>query len=136
MRTASEIEALLAQCTGSESYHFNAITKMMGIVYTDGIHLMAHECEAHWLIDAIASHQRTAMKDEMLSSIQFWTLTIHEDHSATLICERDAGDIAIKQEIAFTDFPLESIRIWLERGMASIDGQEKPMMIAMLPQER
>ena len=135
MKTALEIEAILAQCTSSEGYHYNAIVRKAGIVYTEGIRMLVIECQAWWLMDAIATHQPTAMKDGMLKDMQFWTLTV-KNGSADLICERDAGDIAIRQEIPYTDFPLDSIKVWLERGMAMIDGEERMVMVAMLPSER
>ena len=71
----------------------------------------------------------------MLRDMQFWTLSV-KDNSAALICERDEGDIVIRQNIEYTDFPLPSIRIWLEAGAAIIDGTERSVMVAMLPSER
>lgn len=53
----------------------------------------------------------------MLQEIQFWKLTVHEDRSATLICERDQGDVAIEQQIPFTDFPLAEIKLYLQEGV-------------------
>jgi len=53
----------------------------------------------------------------MLQQIQFWKLTVNEDRSALLICERDRGDLVVSQEISFTDFPLKQITLYFERGV-------------------
>ena len=136
MESRAAIEAVLAQCTGSENYHYNAIAKKSGIVYTEGLRTLCLMAEAWWILDAIASHQPQCRRDPQLRQVQFWTLTVNKDRSATLICERDQGDEAIRQNIEYTDFPLPSIRIWLEAGAAIIDGTERSVMVAMLPSER
>lgn len=43
----------------------------------------------------------------MLREIQFWNLQVKPDNSAVLTCERDEDDIALTQEIEYTDFPLK-----------------------------
>ena len=53
----------------------------------------------------------------MLQEIQFWTLTVNQDDSARLVCERDADDIVVEQEIPLTDFPLPELKFFLERGV-------------------
>jgi len=54
--------------------------------------------------------------DPMLQEIQFWRLTVNVDRSAVLSCERDQGDIAVTQELEFTDFPLPSITLYVQQG--------------------
>ncbi|MBD2060200.1 hypothetical protein H6F88_30100 [Oculatella sp. FACHB-28] len=53
----------------------------------------------------------------MLQGIQFWTLTVNPDRSARLMCERDQGDVAVTQEIPFTDFPLQSLKLYYQQGV-------------------
>jgi hypothetical protein len=108
-------ESDLAQFTGSQMYYQNPF----GIRYTEGVQYMAEHGGAYWLIDAIASWQRNpkVRNDRMLQEIQFWKLTAHEDQSATLICEREQGDVAIEQYIPFTDFPLAEIRLCCQQGV-------------------
>ncbi len=60
---------------------------------------------AYWLIDAIRAPHRQANaswqidprvnRDPMLQQIQFWKLTVNDDQSALLVCERDEGDVAV-----------------------------------------
>lgn len=135
MKSAAEINAALSQFVGTEGYRYNSVARASSVVYTEGIRALTDLCQCWWLMDAICSHQPQCRRDPMLNQIQFWTLSV-KDNSAVLICERDEGDIAIRQNIEYTDFPLPSIRIWLEAGAAIIDGTERSVMVAMLPSER
>lgn len=115
-------EADLAQFTGTEQWYQHPL----GILYTDGVRHVAQQGGAYWLIDAIASWQLEpdVRDDSMLQEIQFWKLVVNEDRSAVLTCERDTDDVAVTQSIPLTDFPLRSIRLFLEDG------------VLMLPSER
>lgn len=104
-------QADLGQFIGSTSFYQH----FLGITYTEGVHHVAEEGEAYWLIDAIASWQADpkVKQDPKLQDIQFWKLVVKEDDSAQLICERDTDDVVLIQEIAYTDFPLTEIRFYL-----------------------
>lgn len=108
-------EGDLAQFIGTSQYYRHNL----GLLYTDGVKHVADQGEAYWLLDAIASWQNDSRirNDEMLQNIQFWKLTVHEDHSATLTCERDTDDVVLTQEIPFTDFPLKHIKFYLQEGV-------------------
>jgi hypothetical protein len=92
---------------------------LLNIQYTEGVQYMAQKAGAYWLIEAIAFWQKSpAVKDDpMLQEIQFWKLIVREDHSATLICERDSGNVAVTQEIPFTDFPLANFQLYCQGGI-------------------
>ncbi|MCA2684625.1 MAG: hypothetical protein IM504_04025 [Microcystis sp. M038S2] len=77
----------LEQFTGTENYYKHS----MGLLYTDGVHYLVQD--------------------------QFWKLRVNSDHSASLTCERDEGNIALSQEISYTDFPLESVTLYLADGV-------------------
>jgi hypothetical protein len=114
-------EADLAQFTGTSTYYQHAL----GIQYTDGVHYLAEYGGAYWLLDAIASWQIDPQvnQDPMLQQIQFWKLTVNDDRSALLVCERDAGDIAVSQEIPFTDFPLKQITLYFQQGIVLLPSE-------------
>ena len=112
MLKPDEITQGLSNFHGTEKYHrFSILFPKM--VLTDGAKWLGDNAECFWLFDAIASHQKQAMKDPMLKEMQFWTLKVNSDKTATLICERDTDDVAITQKIEHTDFPLEEIKIWV-----------------------
>lgn len=89
------------------------------VIFTPGVKFLAEKGGAYWLIDAIASYfgtphmRRSIAADPRLEGLQFWRLEISEDHSAVLTCCADSGvKPTIRQEISFTDFPLEYVDIW------------------------
>lgn len=108
-------EADLAQFTGTSTYYQHSL----GVHYTDGVYYLAEHGGAYWLIDAIASWQidPRVNQDPMLRQIQFWKLTVNDDQSALLVCERDEGDVMVSQEIPFTDFPLKEVRLYFQNGV-------------------
>lgn len=121
MHTPSEIEQALAHCTGTEGYY-----RYQDFLLTDGVELLCKMSECFWLIDLLDAYQEEARKDDMLQSIQFWTLTVKQG-VGELICERDTNDIAFKIPLPQTDFPLETIRLWVApRGT---------LPVVMLPSE-
>jgi hypothetical protein len=122
-------ETTLAHFTGTERY-FRHWTS--AIIYTDGIEYL-NANGAGWLVDAIASHQHNEkVRNE---PFQLWELKVNKGkRKAVLTCKSDSDQPAIvKQLIEYTNFPLESIQIYVELG--SIDGV-KEEFIAMLPSER
>lgn len=88
------------------------------VIYTPGVHYLAEQAGAYWLIDAIASYfgsevmERAMAKDHRLRSLQIWKLKVN-DHAAVLTAEADSGvPPFVREEIPFTDFPLDEIDIW------------------------
>ena len=130
MKTAAEINEGLNQFTGTEHYHrYSPLFPKM--LLSDGVLWLCENADCLWLADAVASHQPKAMKDASLRDMQFWTLKVHgeSNKSATLTCERDTDDVAITQEIEYTDFPLPEIKLYV--GPATEDGE----MLCYLPSE-
>jgi hypothetical protein len=130
-------ESDLSQFYGTEQYFRHWTRKLL---YTDGVQYVAEKGGAHWLIDAIASYQgdRRITGSSMLRDMQFWKLK-KEGSSAVLTCRADSGHKpAITQKIEFTDFPLNEIEIWVERGGIPANNEQgyEEAMVAMLPGER
>lgn len=120
----------LNQFSGTDTW-YRHFTKCL--TYTEGVKYMADVGGAHWLIDAIASHQPKARRNASLRDFQLWTLSV-KDGKAVLTCQEDAGvPPAITQQIEHTDFPLEEVKLYCERG--SIDGINESYVL-MLPGER
>lgn len=103
-------EADLRQFTGTENYWRH----WLGFNYTDGVKYLAEKGEAYWLLDAIGSYQPKVRN----IPFQLWTLKVKEDKSAVLEMREDSGQpVKIRQEIPFTDFPLEEIKLYLIDGI-------------------
>ena len=113
--------AELAQFTGTTTYYSHPL----GLRYTDGVQYLAERGGAYWLLDAIASWQgdERVSQDPMLQQIQFWRLTVNDDRSALLVCDRDRGDVAVSQEIDWTDFPLDQITLYCQQGVVLLPSE-------------
>lgn len=133
--TPDEIRNALAHATGSERFF---ATMMPNHFTTQGVQYMAELCEAYWLIDAIISHQRNPKV--RAEEFQVWTLHVaakpparqHNQIDAILICTDGNSTELTRQNIEFTDFPLDEIKIFTELG--SIDGKHTARIL-MLPTE-
>ncbi len=103
----------LPRHTGTEQYWKNPFHPFR---YTDGVKFLAEMGQCYWLLDAIGSWQISpkVRGNKMLGEIQFWTLEVKENNSAKLVCERDSNDVAVTQEIEYTDFPLPKIKLYLQ----------------------
>jgi hypothetical protein len=111
----------LSQFTGTSQYYQHSL----GVLYTDGVQYMAERGGGYWIIDAIAAwqlHPKVHL-DPMLQQIQFWTIVVHDDRSATMVCERDTDDIAVSQQIPFTDFPLKRLRLYFQNGVVLLPSE-------------
>jgi hypothetical protein len=114
-------EGDLSQFTGTSQYYPHPL----GVNYTDGVHYMAEHGGGYWIIDAIAAWQidPRVSNDPMLQGIQFWSLHVNDDRSAVLICERDTDDVVVSQEITFTDFPLNRLKLYLQDGVVLLPSE-------------
>jgi len=107
MLDAIKLQAGLNQCIGTTQY-FIHWTKTLK--YTDGIKFLADNAGAYWLIDAIASYQRK-------EPFQLWELKVN-DSKAVLTMKEDTNEpVLVKQEITYTDFPLDEITLYLIDGI-------------------
>lgn len=105
--TKGQIEKALAHYYGTENWWKN---DMLHFTYTDGVKAMWEMCEAYWLLIAIASYNRH-------EPFQIWELK-RTGSKAVLTMVEDAGrPELVRQEIEFTDFPLDEIKLWLVDGV-------------------
>jgi hypothetical protein len=109
--TPQQIRDGLAQhyCTdGYTRYTF-------GILMTSGVKWLCDAAQSYWLVDATGSYQNSpkVKNDESLQGIQFWTLKVNtEKKTAVLILECDTDDVVLTQNIEYTDFPLDEIKLY------------------------
>lgn len=96
------LEDDLKQFTGTTRHYRHPL----GLRYTDGIHYLAEQAGAYWLIDLVASYQPQLAT----TPFQLWTLTKHTDESATVTMQEDSNlRPRVRQEIPYTDFPLHRL---------------------------
>lgn len=146
----------LGQFTGTENYY--RLSPYANVVITDGTKFLADNADCYWLFNEIAGAQLLPeiKNDRALQGMQFWSLVknpqpeqyapftlgavlasqrTNEQPMATLVCERDSGDIAWQKPIPFTDFPFDAmgeVKIWV--APTSLDGV-RTILVAYLPSE-
>lgn len=108
-KTAILSKEHLRQFTGSENWYRHGINR--SVLFTDGAKYIADEGGAYWLLDAIAIAQRFE-KNVAAEEFQVWKLKVNDDRTASLVCDDGNDNIVYTQHIAFTDFPIEEIKLY------------------------
>jgi hypothetical protein len=99
----------LSQFTGTENWYRHGINR--NVLFTYGAKYVADEGGAYWLLDAIAIAQRFE-KNVAAEEFQVWKLKVNEDWTANLVCDDGNDNIVYTQHVAFTDFPLDEIKLY------------------------
>jgi hypothetical protein len=116
--TKEEIEQALPGFYGTEAYHKWSI--LFPYVLTDGAQFLAENAGAFWLMDVIASYQREKkFKDE---PFQVWRLTV-KDGKGEVVADDGNDNVLARQRIPFTDFPLDSIKLYFIDGVVLLPGE-------------
>lgn len=106
----SALEAGLRMHTGTSRWFRHWLRQF---TYTEGVqHLaQAQEASAYWLLDLIGSRN---MEPALLGEeFIVWKLKVHPDQSAVAIAEDGNGRELSRQEIPWTDFPLDEVTLYL-----------------------
>lgn len=119
METQQKIKESLAYFYGSMEFHKHPL----GFIYTEGCHYLAEAAECYWLLDLVGSYLPELKGQDFLS----YKLTTNDSTGLVVIEDGNHNELA-RQEIPFTDFPLDEITIWAEWNGA--------YYTAMLPSER
>ena len=111
----------LAQFTGTEQWFRHSINR--SILYTEGAQHVAEHGGAFWLLDEIALIQPY---DKKVASEEFqvWTLAVQQTTgSAALTCDDGNGNIVLTKQIPFTDFPLETIKLYFANNVIHLPSE-------------
>ena len=111
--TPQEIEQELRQYYCSENFY--KVSPFSNLVMTDGVKALCTMCQSYWLTDIIASYQGKRLEAKT-TGFQVWTLSKRlTDWLVT--CDDGNGNIAVKQVISLSDFPLPSIKLYCTNGV-------------------
>lgn len=102
----------LSRFTGTDNYYRHTLCR--SVTYTDGVKYLAEKAGAYWLIEKVATNQLEAKIRR--EEFQSWKLKV-TDGAAVLTCDDGDGNIVHREEITFTDFPLDEIDLWVENGV-------------------
>ena len=109
----------LAQFIGTTGYYRISRKHLL----TDGTKYLAENAECFWMMDAIASHLCEIGTSDWFVQVK----VIVKDSRATMIYDDGNGNEHARQEIPYTDFPLDEITLYACR-----DGLN---WVIMLPSE-
>jgi len=108
-----EIMNIISNAHGTEAYHkFSSIPGFP--VATDGVIALAEAADYFWLLDIIGSHQSNKKLDP---NFQVWKLEVDLENSTGVVFGYNDDELIITQEIPFTDFPLEEVKLYLMGGV-------------------
>jgi len=114
-----ELKTALTKFTGTVNYYRHWTRAFH---YTDGVAFLADNAGAYWLLDHIAAMQKRARRDPMLREFQGWKLTVSGTRGV-IACLRDKDDEAFRDELPFTDFPLQEITLHLSNGVLHLPSE-------------
>ena len=100
---------------GTESYHLHRLANGMIMKLTDGCAFVREYAGegAYWLFDIILSWQYKLHQHPF----QVWKLRQLENVSWMIQCTDGNETVLATQEIPYSDFPIDSIDIWLTDGV-------------------
>ena len=124
----------LDQFIGTETYH-RAFPRFF---LTDGAKFLAEKAGAWWFVaDLIWSHQknvgRNAIRQGTSNEFQVWTLKKNKTTAgAKAECDDGNGKRLAVQRIEWTDFPLDEVKLYVQRSWSESQGY---FLVVMLPSE-
>jgi hypothetical protein len=117
-KSKEEILNNLPNFTGTEQWHkFSMFTKLLA---TDGAIYVAKSCGAFWLLDIIVSCQQIAkVRNE---EFQVFKLTVNDGQGVVTVEDGNDNEV-YRQEIPYTDFPLDEITLWVTGGVVLLPSE-------------
>ena len=113
MKSKTEILNIIKHSDSSEAYH--KFSTFPGFpVATDGIIALAEAAECFWLLDIIGSYQTDK---NLYPDFQVWTLTVNHEYCTGIVYGYNDIELIVTQEIPYTDFPLDEVKLYLMNGV-------------------
>lgn len=116
------LQLKLLHCVGTSKLTRHNLVR--NLLLSEGAILLADEAGAYWLLDAIASWQIDARA--RAEPFQTWDLRVDTTTRSAVLSMTDGNtmDAIIRQEIEWTDFPLDGMTLWLV-----VDGDIRVMLL-------
>lgn len=123
---SQDLKTELQQFSGTIDFHRHSFFSHS--TYTDGIQHLCEQANSYWLLDVIFSYLPDIIKDKDY----FYVITLKksEGNSFVFKIENEVTKLSIRQEIEYSDFPLDEITLYL-----AYNGEQLGYTV-MLPSER
>jgi len=113
MKSNQEILDIINNSMGTTVYHqFSPFPNFL--VITDGVLEVAQAAECFWLLDMIGGNQINTKLDKWF---QVWDLTVDWHNRSAVVRGYNDTKLIVTQEIAYTSFPLEELKLYLMDGV-------------------
>ena len=113
MKSRTEILSIINGASGTSAYY--RFSPFGGYpVATDGIIALAEAAVCYWILDIIGSYQTDKRLDP---NFQVWKLEVNRENDSAVIRGYNDTELIITQEIPYTDFPLEEVKLFLMDGV-------------------
>jgi hypothetical protein len=119
--TKEEFWRTLQGFHGTEEYHRHTLPNVMSLLLTDGSEFVRENSGegAYWLFDIILIRQYKLHQQPF----QVWKLRKQEDDSWIIQCIDGNDNQLAAQDIPYSDFPIDSIDIWLVDGICLLPSE-------------
>jgi len=119
LKSKEEILDIINHAHSSEAYHKYSPIPFFPVA-TDGAIALAEAAGCYWLLDIIGSYQT----DEKLDpSFQVWKLEVNLEKNNAVVRGYNDTELIITQEIPWTDFPLEEVKLYLVDGVVLLPSE-------------
>lgn len=111
---ATELKRNLMQFIGTSKYFRYPLVRKGGedLLYTEGVQFLAENGKCYWLLDSILLN---SVLNPTLRDVPFqhWVLSVDlERRAGKLTCDDGNSNVLYTEEVHFTDFPLNEIRMY------------------------
>ena len=113
MKSKNEILDIINNAHGTEAYHKFSSHSNFPVV-TDGVIAIAEAAGCYWLLDIIGSNQKNKLLD---LNFQVWKLVVNHEDSTAVVSGYNDTTLIVKQDIPYTDFPLDEFKLFLMNGV-------------------
>lgn len=114
-----ELESSLPYYTGTEKYHL-----CNDFYLTDGVKYLCDTAGAYWLIDVFYSSNLALEQVCVTEEFQVLEMTVDLEKSNAALTITDGNEAILHtQDIEFTDFPLEKIKLYLSDNVIMLPSE-------------
>ncbi|NOS92279.1 MAG: hypothetical protein HOP30_10185 [Cyclobacteriaceae bacterium] len=107
----------LSAFKGSEKLYAVQVTGRNVLLYTEGVKYLAERGDCYWLLDIIVSYQGKLPVEN-----QVWEL-MHDKNKIFVKCSDEKLNVLISQEIELSGFALDSLKLYLTKGVLMLQGE-------------
>jgi hypothetical protein len=110
----NELKKELKNFCGSEVlYQYSFL--WINFYYSEGCRFVFESAKSYWLLNLIASWQDSIL--DVDKAFQTWELKKISDKNWVIKCTDGNKRELCRQELSYSDFPLDHIKLWLVNGV-------------------